>query len=256
MSTLPRQPRVVVVTGGAYGIGRGIARLFVRRGDRAVIADLDTERGRALVGELGAEAALFIETDVADEVSIRRMIEDAVDRWERIDVLCNNAGIERYRRADEYTSEDWTAIVNTNFRGAFLCSKYAFPHLRAQKVCIIHIASVQGFANEPQISVYAASKAGLMGLTRGMAVDFAPFGVRVNAICPGAIHTGMMEAYLAGVEDPQSALDKLSSAIPLGRVGQPEDIAGVAWFLASPDAAYITGASLTVDGGVLARLAL
>jgi len=256
MITSPRQPRVVVVTGGAYGIGRGIVRLFVQRGDRAVIADRNVQRGCALQDELGAEAALFIETDVTGEDSIRRMIECAVERWKRIDVLCNNAGIERYRRADEYTSEDWNAIIGANLRGAFLCSKYAFPHLRAQKGCIIHISSIQGFANEPRISVYAGSKAGLMGLTRGMAVDFAAFGVRVNAICPGAIHTCMMETYLAGVEDPQSAVDKLSSAIPLGRVGQPEDIAGVAWFLASPDAAYITGASLTVDGGVLARLAL
>ena len=105
----------------------------------------------------------------------------------RIDVLCNNAGIERYRRAEEYTIDDWNAISETNLRGAFLCTKYAYPLLKKSRGCIVNISSVQGFANEPQISAYAASKAGLLGLTRGMALDFAVDGVRVNAVCPGAI---------------------------------------------------------------------
>ncbi len=174
----------------------------------------------------------------------------------RIDVLCNNAGIERYRPADEYTSEDWTAIVDTNLRGAFLCSKYAYPHLKASAGSIVNIASVQAFANEPKISVYAATKAGLMGLTRSMALDFAADGVRVNAVCPGAIQTGMMEVFLRNQPNPEETVTSMGRAIPLGRVGQPEDIARAVWFLASPAAAYITGTSLVVDGGLLSRLAL
>ena len=247
--------RVVVVTGGAYGIGRGIVRLFIGRGERAVIADHHVERGRALELEL-APAALFVHTDVTDENSICRMIEKTIAHWGRIDVLCNNAGIERYRRADEYTSQDWSDIIHTNLRGAFLCSKYALPHLRERHGSIIQISSIQAVANEPQISIYAGSKAGLLGLTRGMAIDFAPLGVRVNAICPGAIQTGMMEAAVADLADPRATLDALGKAIPLGRIGEPEDIARVVWFLASDDAAYVTGASIVVDGGVLARLAL
>lgn len=147
-------------------------------------------------------------------------------------------------------------MVDTDLRGPFLCSKYAFPALRQQRGSIVNIASVQGLACEPNTAVYAAAKAGLLALTRGMALDFAPEGVRVNAVCPGAIQTGMMEAYLAQQSKPEAVLASMAKAIPLGRVGEPEDIARVVYFLGSPDAAYITGANLVVDGGLLAKLAI
>jgi meso-butanediol dehydrogenase/(S,S)-butanediol dehydrogenase/diacetyl reductase len=169
-------------------------------------------------------------------------------------VLCNNAGIERYRRADEYTLDDWNAISETNLRGAFLCTKYAYPFLKKTGGCIVNISSVQGIANEPQISAYAATKAGLLALTRGMALDFAGDGVRVNAICPGAIQSGMMEPFIKDQPDPVEAVKAIGRTIPLGRVGQPEDIAQAVYFLASPAAGYITGAALVVDGGLLSRL--
>jgi NAD(P)-dependent dehydrogenase (short-subunit alcohol dehydrogenase family) len=119
---------------------------------------------------------------------------------------------------------------------------------------VVNISSVQGIANEERISVYAATKAGLLALTRGMALDFAHDGVRVNAICPGAIQTGMMEPFINNEPDPEEAIKKIGRTIPLGRVGQPEDIAKAVYFLASADAAYITGATLVVDGGLLSRL--
>ena len=169
-------------------------------------------------------------------------------------MLCNNAGIERYRRAEEYTIDDWNSISETNLRGAFLCTKYAYPFLKKTRGCIVNISSVQGFANEPQISAYAASKAGLLGLTRGMALDFAADGVRVNVVCPGAIRSGMMEPFIKDQPDPEEAVKAIGRTIPLGRVGQPEDIAQAVYFLASPAASYITGAALVVDGGLLSRL--
>ena len=252
------EAKVVVITGGAYGIGRGIAETFASQGAAVVLADLHRQRGTELQAAIEARGgrALFVATDVRDEQEIAALMAAAVERFGRIDVLCNNAGVERYKYAEAMDLEDWDAIVQTNLRGSFLCSKYAHPHLKASGGTVIFISSVQAFANEPQSSVYAATKAGILGLTRSMALDFAKDGIRVNAVCPGAIHTGMTEVYLEGQDEPQAILDKIGTAIPLGRIGKPEDVAGVVAFLASPAAAYMTGASLVVDGGLLCRLAL
>ncbi|MBV9035712.1 MAG: SDR family oxidoreductase [Acidobacteriaceae bacterium] len=251
---VPDERRVVIVTGGAYGIGRAIVSRFADAGDAVVIADIDGERGQQ--AQQNVAGAVFKQTDVRSEEQLAELIEFTVQRFGGIDVLCNNAGIERYRRADEYTSAEWSAIVNTNFRGAFLGTKYAFPYLRKRKGCVVFISSVQAFASEKNIAVYAGTKAGLLGLMRGMALDFAPAGVRVNAVCPGATLTGMMEAALKSETDPEGALQSVAAKIPLGRIGMPEDIAHAVYFLASPQASYITGAHLTVDGGLLAGLAL
>jgi NAD(P)-dependent dehydrogenase (short-subunit alcohol dehydrogenase family) len=250
--------RVAFVTGGAYGIGRGIVEEFVRRGDRAVIADRDRTRGAELESSLRAAGhdALFVETDVREEAQIRAAIDRVRDAFGGIDVLVNNAGIERYRRPEDYTADDWAAIADTNLRAAFLCTKYAHPYLRESRGSVVNNASVQAFANEPQISIYAATKGGLLALTRATALDFASDGIRVNAVCPGAIRTGMMEPFVNDQPDPEEAVREIGRRIPLGRVGHPEDIARAVWFLASPDAAYITGASLVVDGGLLSRLSL
>jgi NAD(P)-dependent dehydrogenase (short-subunit alcohol dehydrogenase family) len=188
------------------------------------------------------------------ESEIISAIQRAASEFGRIDVLCNNAGIEHYRRANEYTIEEWIAISDTNLRGAFLCTKYAYSFLKQSRGSVINISSVQAFASENSISAYAASKAGLLALTRAMALDFAADGVRVNAVCPGAVQSGMMEAALKGETNPEGAIEKIGKSIPLGRVGQPEDIASAVYFLASPEASYVTGAALVVDGGLLARL--
>jgi NAD(P)-dependent dehydrogenase (short-subunit alcohol dehydrogenase family) len=244
------------VTGGAYGIGRGIVQEFAGRGEAVVIADLDAERGAALESSISAAGgqALFVRTNVRVESEIQNLMARVSEVFGRIDVLCNNAGIERYRRADEYTIDDWNSISETNLRGAFLCTKYGYPFLKKTRGCIVNISSVQGLASEPQISAYAASKAGLLGLTRGMALDFAADGVRVNVVCPGAIRSGMMEPFIKDQPDPEEAVKAIGRTIPLGRVGQPEDIAQAVYFLASPAASYITGATLVVDGGLLSRL--
>ncbi len=248
--------RVALITGGAYGIGRGIVREFAKHGEAVVIADRDDERGTALESSLRQSRAqvLFVHTDIRIESQVGGLITRIAEIFGRLDVLCNNAGIERYRSADEYTIDDWNAIAETNLRGAFLCTKYAYPLLKKSRGCIVNISSVQALANEPKISAYAASKAGLLGLTRGMALDFAADGVRVNAVCPGAIQTGMMEPFIKDQPDPEEAVKAIGRTIPLGRVGQPEDIAQAVYFLSSSAAAYITGATLVVDGGLLSRL--
>jgi NAD(P)-dependent dehydrogenase (short-subunit alcohol dehydrogenase family) len=250
--------RVVVVTGGAYGIGRGIVQEFAAKGESVVIADLNAERGAALESSIrnAGGQALFVSTDVRIEAQIKNLMTRTEQAFGRIDVLCNNAGVECYRRSEDYTIDEWNTIAETNLRGAFLCTKYAYPFLKRVRGCVIHISSVQAFANESQISAYAASKAGLLGLNRSMALDFAGDGVRVNAVCPGAVQTGMMEEFLKGHSNIEEAVRGIGKSIPLGRVGQPEDIAQTVYFLTSPAAAYITGASLVVDGGLLSRLAV
>ena len=247
--------RVAFVTGGAYGIGRGIVLEFASHQEIVIIADRDVDRGTALENRLKDNAQVrFSKMDVRNESEIKTVIDRAATEFGRIDVLCNNAGIEHYRRADEYSVDEWNSISETNLKGAFLCTKHAYPYLKESRGCVVNISSVQAFANESCISAYAASKAGLLGLTRGMALDFAKDGVRVNAVCPGAVQSGMMEAFLKDEPDPEQMIKKIGSSIPLGRVGQPEDIATAVYFLASPAASYITGTTLVVDGGLLARL--
>jgi len=245
------------VTGGGYGIGRATVRCFASRGDAVVLADLNKERGETLLAELRAEGrqALFLCADIRNEEEVRHAIDLAAAEWDHLDVLCNNAGVEINRRADRFTTMEYDRMVDTNLRGAFLCSKYAYPYLRKHRGSIINIASVQGLACEANTAVYAATKAALLALTRGMARDFAP-EVRVNAICPGATLTGMMDDFLADQTDPKAALEAMAKNIPLGRVGDAEDIARVVYFLASEEAAYMTGSTVVVDGGLLAKLAI
>ena len=251
---MQRENRVIIVTGGAYGIGRAIVRRFAREGASVLIADCDERRGREL--QDNTPNAIFKQTDVRHEDQIQSLVDFSLATFGRIDVVCSNAGIERYARADQYSARDWADITDTNLRAGFLLVKHAYSSLAANKGCVVFVSSVQAIANEERIAVYAASKAGLLGLVRGMAVDFAPEGVRVNAVCPGATMTGMMEVALAGEADGGATLHSLSQRIPLRRIAVPEDVANAVAFLASSEASYITGTHLVVDGGVLARLAL
>lgn len=254
---MKQEMQTIVVTGGASGIGRSIAECFASRSWCVVVADIDTTRGRLEEQRLQETgySAMFRETDISDSQQVSALVDATLERFGQVDALCNNAGIEIYRRADEYTLAEWDLIHNVNLRGAFLCSKLFFPALEQRQGSLVNISSVQAFANEANIAAYTSAKAGLLGLTRSMARDFAPMNVRVNAVCPGAIQTEMMDAYLANQPDPAAESHRLSSTIPIRRLGKPADVAEMVWFLASPAASYITGASFVVDGGLLARLA-
>jgi NAD(P)-dependent dehydrogenase (short-subunit alcohol dehydrogenase family) len=246
------------LTGGAYGIGRATVRLFAERGYTVYFVDIHEERGCALERELRAagRSAVFCRADVREVGALEQLIERAVRETGRLDTLVNNVGTERYAEPAELTFEDWENMVAVNLRSAFACSRAAFPHLAESRGSVVNVSSVHGFANERRISIYAATKAGMLGLTRSMSLDFATRGVRVNAVCPGAIQTGLTELFLANQDDPANALAGISAGIPLRRIGAPEEIANVIWFLASPEASYMTGSSVVVDGGLLARLAI
>ena len=248
--------RVVIVTGGAYGIGRGLVRYFSAKGDRVLIADLHEQRGLSLAEELQQQGrpVKFVRTNISSEESVRQLISEAIACWGRIDVLCNNAGIERPSPVVDCTDQDWAAIMDTNLKGAFLAARASLPHLSRSRGSIINISSVHAFGTNPGMTVYAATKSALLSFTRGLALETAPSGVRVNALCPGTIHTGLMEDYLATLPDPDAVIRFYNENIPLGRIGTPEDIAPLAYFLTTSEASFITGANFVIDGGLLARL--
>jgi NAD(P)-dependent dehydrogenase (short-subunit alcohol dehydrogenase family) len=252
-----QEKSTIVVTGAASGIGRAIAHCFAARSWAVVLADIDAKRGRTEEQRLleQNDSILFVEADITDQRQVLRLVQETLDRFGHLDALCNNAGVEVYRRADEYTPAEWDLIHGVNLRGPFLCSSLFFPALKERQGSIVNISSVQAIANENHISAYASAKAGLLGLTRSMSRDFAPFNVRVNAVCPGAIQTEMMDAYFAAQPAPEAEMQRISAGIPMSRLGRPEEVAEMVWFLASPAASYVTGASLVVDGGLLARLA-
>ncbi|TAL47941.1 SDR family oxidoreductase [archaeon] len=237
------QDKVAIITGAASGIGRASALLFAKEGAKVVVADVN-EKGREVVQQIvsnGGEA-IFVKTDVSRGHDVKRMIDKTVEAFGKIDILFNNAGIFEGGSVDQTTEENWDMIISINLKSVYICSKFAMPHLLKSNGAIVNTASVYGLEGGPGAAAYCASKSGVVGLTRAMAVDCAP-KVRVNCICPGPIDTPMLRTLSA--EDIKS----MESQIPLKRIGKPEEVANVALFLASDEASYVTGAAYTVDAG-------
>ena len=244
--------RVAIVTGAGSGNGRGIALRLAEEGARIVAADVDREAAQetaALVGRGGGEA-VAMPADVRRREQAAAMVEGAKDRFGGIDVLVNNAGVETLIPMLDLEEGEWDRVLDTNLKGAFLCGQAAARAMvdAATPGAIVNIASVNAkIALGGQVH-YTSSKGGLLMLTKAMALDLAPHRIRVNAVGPGVIETTMTARSLA---DPQRRA-MLLSKVPLGRVGQPRDVANAVLFLASDEASYITGATLYVDGGWLA----
>ncbi len=246
------QEKVVVVTGGASGIGRATALAFAREGARVVVADLNETGGNEtarLAGELGGEG-VFVRADVTREDDCGRMVQTAVDRFGRLDVLFNNAGIPMAPTpAEAIPTELFDRVFAVNVRGVFLGCRYAIPVMRAQgRGVIINTASTAGIRPRPGMLAYAASKGAVITLTKALALELAPYGIRVNAVAPVATDTPMLPVFF-GTANPEEARRKFLESIPLGRLNTPEDVAAAVLFLASDEAAMITGVCLEVDGG-------
>ena len=246
--------QVAVVTGGSSGIGRGIALQFAREGAAVIVADV---RRTPKPGEYAEEeherpthevirdrggVAQFVETDVGDPEQCKALIGTTVDAHGRLDVLVNNAGMHVPGNAEELTVEDWQRVIDVNLSGAFYCVKYALSHLVDTGGTVINVSSVQG-ADGGSGPAYAASKAGLINLTRELATEYGDDGVRVNGICPGAVRSANWN-YL-----DESDIEAGREQTLLTRFGEPADVADAAAFLASEEADWITGESLFVDGG-------
>ena len=247
--------RVAIVTGAAKGIGRGIAVEFAHEGAVVLVADVDEDDGHETVKELetAGGTAAFQPCDVADEDDVRRLIEAATTRFGRLDVLVNNAAVGVYQPVHEAATEDFDRALAVNLRGPFLCTKYAAQAMRGGGA-IVNIASVHSVQNVGGTAPYAASKGGVASLTRASAIDLAPFGIRVNAICPGWIDTPLIQGIFAADSDPAGMRRTVERRQLLKRLGTPADVGRAAVFLASDDAAYVTGSLLFVDAGMTAQL--
>jgi 3-oxoacyl-[acyl-carrier protein] reductase len=252
--------KVAIVTGAGSGQGRAVAEAFARDGAAVTVAELKGPSGEETAARIRAAGgrALAVQTDVADAAGVERMVGRTVDAFGPVHILYNNAAMDRPDVAVPDTvstlpAEHWDAVLAVNLRGVFLCCKFAVPHMiAAGGGAIINVASVLGEVGSRGFAAYCASKHGVIGLTKEMALDLAPHGIRVNAICPGSIDTPRLRSYFAQYGGGEEHLRAVVAHIPLGRVGTVEDIARAAVFLASDDASYISGHALAVDGGLAA----
>src|SRR5688572_26239552 len=245
------QDKVAVITGGGSGMGRASCLAFAAEGARVVVVDRTIASGEETaraVSDEGGEA-VFFEADVSDAADVAAMVAAAVDRWGRLDVLFNNAGIEGPSvRLLEYDEAEWDQVIAVNLKAVYLGMRAAIPQMVSQGAgVILSTASAAGLVGLARSSAYSAAKAGVVGLTRTVALEYGPQGIRVNCICPGFVHTPMLGRVLG--DRPEAVLTPHAA---LRRVGQPDDIARAAVYLASDEAAYVTGVPFVVDGGYVA----
>jgi NAD(P)-dependent dehydrogenase (short-subunit alcohol dehydrogenase family) len=251
--------KVAVITGAADGIGRATAVLFAREGPRLVLADINEQglkESLDLVKGVGGEA-IIQRTDVSIEEEVKNLIEVTIKTYSQVDILCNNAGIAgRLSDLKSQDAEDWRKVYAVNVLGAVLGTKYVAQHMQARRSgAIVNTASVAGIRSGAGGNAYSASKAALINFTQTAACDLGGFGVRVNAVCPGLIATGMTKP-IFDLARERGKMEKLGSRCELRRYGRPEEVAQAILFLASDEASYITGQALPVDGGNTASLNL
>ncbi len=243
---MPLAGRVALITGAGSGIGEATVRRFAAEGAIVIINDVEVERARAVANDIQKDggSALAIGANVTRRDEVEMMVTRVVTEFGRLDVLINNAGITRDAMSHKMTEEQWDQVLAVNLKGTFLCAQAALPKMRERSWGrVVNTASVGALGNIGQAN-YAASKAGVIGLTRTLALEYAKYGITVNCLAPGAVMTSM----LAGV--PDSVREKITAQIPMGRIADPAEIAGVHAFLASEDAGYITGQVIFVDGGM------
>ena len=251
--------RVVIVTGGALGMGGATAFEFAREGAKVSVADINRDAGNAIVSrmeEAGAQG-LYVEADLGRSEGCRRAVDETVAAFGGVDVLFNNLGIQTpdsYLNVEDTSEEKWDRTLAVNLKSHFLMAKYAIPEMRKRGGgVIINNASVQGLQSQPLVPAYAASKGGVLSLTRQMALDYAAENIRVLAICPGTIDTEMVRTIAAQEPgDIEETLGKWGKTHPIGRIGTGQDIANVVLFLASDKASFMTGEHVCVDGGYMA----
>lgn len=240
--------RVVVITGGGKGIGLACARAFAREGARVAILDVD-DSAKTAAAEIGASVTYF-HCDVSRSASVEATFQSIIAALGDISVLINNAGIQTYANVTDTSEEEWDCVMNVNLKSAFLCAKFALPSMMALgKGVVINMSSVQAFVSQNVVAAYTTSKTALLGLTRSIAVDYAP-KVRCVAVCPGTVDTPMLRDSFALSPDPDAVRQECNEMHPVKRIGTPDEIAGLCLYLASDEAGFITGQPVRIDGGL------
>lgn len=241
------QDKVAIITGGASGIGAATVKLFIEKGAKVVFVDLNEEKGQALEAELtaaGAEA-LFIKANITSEEEVQNIFTTTVGKFGRVDVVFNNAGIGRVTPTEELAYAEWRNTVNVDLDGVFLVAQAAIKEmLKSGGGTIVNTASMYGWVGSPGSAAYNAAKGGVINLTRSLALEFTTRGIRVNALCPGFIDTPII---------PEESKEALRQITPMQRLGQSEEMAKAVLFLASDDSSFMTGNTLTIDGGYTAQ---
>jgi NAD(P)-dependent dehydrogenase (short-subunit alcohol dehydrogenase family) len=248
--------KVAVITGAGSGIGRATATLFSEEGAKVVVVDIDKERGRETVDMIkGKEGeALFIPTDITDPSQVKSMVRKVVEIYGKIDILVNNAGLYAQGDVVNTVEEQWDKIMAVNLRAAFLCCKYSIAQMiKGGGGVVINVSSEAGIVAIKNQVAYNASKAGLISLTKSIAVDFASHNIRANCVCPGTTETPLVTSALAKQADPEKVRRELEKVRPADRLGRPEEIAYGILYLASDESCYATGAVLSIDGGYTAQ---
>jgi NAD(P)-dependent dehydrogenase (short-subunit alcohol dehydrogenase family) len=251
--------KVVIVTGGAVGIGNGAAQAFAREGGSVVIADIDADTASLAANNIVAAGgtAVAVPTDVRSSTAVQNLVDVAVATFGGVDVLFNAAGINLYGTVDTFSEDDWDRQLGVNLKGTFLTCKFVIPEMRKRGGgSIVNTASVQAFASQRTVAAYAASKGGVVSFTTTVALDHAAENIRCNCIAPGSIRTPMLEyaARKFGPGDIEATIAEWGRAHPIGRVGTIEEVANLVLFLASDEASFCTGGAYRVDGGLLSPL--
>jgi NAD(P)-dependent dehydrogenase (short-subunit alcohol dehydrogenase family) len=252
---MERTHKVAVVTGASSGIGRATALAFARSGVQVVLADVAVEAGERAAAAIGKETGVptsFVGCDVSRPVDVERMVRHAVERFGRIDYAFNNAGTEGVPAPTaECSEENWDRTVAIDLKGTWLCMKHEIPQMLKQGGgAIVNCSSIAGLVGFPNLPAYVASKHGVIGLTKTAALEYAKKNIRVNAVCPGVIHTPMVDRFVGG---NAKAIETLTASEPIGRMGEPSEIADAVVYLCSSRASFVTGLAMQVDGGWVAQ---
>ena len=247
--------KVALVTGGTEGMGYATAEAFLKAGAKVVISGRSSEKGEAAVRSLERYGEVkFVGGDVSMSEDAKRMVEATMEEFGRIDIVFNNAGVYLEKGAEDTTEEEWDRVIDVNLKGTFLVSKYAVPHMRRQGGgAIINNSSDAGLVGNRSCAAYCASKGGVTIMTKAMALDYAKDNIRVNCVNPAVIDTPMVAREVARVDDPERYTQQMNMDHPIGRIGRPDEVAKAVLFLASDQASFITGAALSVDGGLTAQ---
>jgi NAD(P)-dependent dehydrogenase (short-subunit alcohol dehydrogenase family) len=244
--------KTAIVTGGSFGIGRATAIAFAKAGAKVIVADIIEDNETVDAIQKAGGKAVFVKCDVSKEEDVKAMVKAAIDNFGRLDYAFNNAGVEGASASTvECTNENWDRTLGVNLKGVWLCMKYQIPEmLKTGNAAIVNCASIAGLVGFPTLPAYVASKHGLVGLTKSAALENARSGIRINAVCPGVIKTPMVDRVTGKVKEVEKAYEDME---PIGRMGQPEEVASAVLYLCSDSASFITGQALAVDGGWIAQ---